>query len=151
MYVMSNDCAVKLLDHFREVQDHLTVNYLKKYLVILDVNEKYDGVSLFDHPTVVEDLPETLLLGLTNASYIDVHYYWESGLYNRFYMENQSLLYEKSFFYKENGLNLAGRELKVSLVVYTPFSYANFDVSIECSCSESYLKDAFNVVSLGVQ
>lgn len=115
------------MNHFREVQDHLVVNFLTKYLVVINVNEESDGLSLFEHPTVMEDLPETLLLTF-DTNFIDFHYYWDTELYNRFYVENQSLLYEKPFFYKETGLNLGGRELKVSLVVYTPFSYASYDV-----------------------
>lgn len=116
------------IDHFRQIQDHLVVNYLIKHLIIIDINGR-DGLSLFDHPTIEEDLPETLVIRFETDT-IDVYYYWDDKLYNRFFMKNGSLLFDKPFFYKDGGLNLKGRELKVSLVVYTPFSYASYDVSI---------------------
>lgn len=139
---MSNDCALKLLDQFRKVQDHLVVNYLIKHLIIIDINEEYDGLSLFDHATIVEDLPETLLLKF-DTNQIDMYYYWDDSLYNTFFVENGSFLYEKPFFYKEGGLNLGGRELKVSLVVYTPFAYASYDVSVWCFMTLSFFAKKF--------
>lgn len=108
------------------------VNYLNKYLIIVDINEEFDGLSLFEHETIVEDLPETLILEQT-VNNIDIHYYW-NGLQNRFFVENGSLLYDKPFFHKEHGLDLGGREMKVSLVMYTPFSYASYDVRIISGC-----------------
>lgn len=125
---MSTGCAVNLLDHFRQIQDHLVVNYLIKHLIIIDMNGR-DVLSFFDHLTIEEDLPETLAITFETDT-IDVYYYWDDKLYNRFFMKNGSLLFEKPFFYKDGGLNLRGRELKVSLVVYTPFSFASYDVSI---------------------
>lgn len=98
-------------------------------MVIIDSSDE----TLFEHPTIVEDIPETILLKFDPiySNYIDVYYYWEHDLFNRFYVQNQTFLYENRFFEKKSGLDLGGRELKVSLVVYTPFSYANFGVSIK--------------------
>uniref|UniRef100_A0A336MLL3 CSON003528 protein n=1 Tax=Culicoides sonorensis TaxID=179676 RepID=A0A336MLL3_CULSO len=101
--------------------------------VIFDFHEIIDTFSLFNHTTIIEDIPETLLLtmDLENSlqeKSIKIYYFWESvNLFNKYFVDNQSLLFEKSFFHNYEMLNLQGRELRVSLVVYTPFSHAKFN------------------------
>lgn len=106
-----------------------TERYLRKNLILIqDLDIKEHVTDYFQHPIILDDLPQTMLISPKNDT-IDFWYGQQKkgGMYNRFYVGNSTFLYHEKPFFPEID-DLTGIELKVATINYPPYTYYEFVV-----------------------
>lgn len=129
---MTYSCANVFLNTFRDAHLRANQRFFSKHLILVQDSDKELHTTFFEHPITYYDLPQTMIVSLTNNTIIDFwyrrHHEKEGQKYNQFFIENRTFFYhDKPFFPAMN--DLTGVELNVATINYPPYTFYEFVVS----------------------